>query len=666
MSIKEKGLIYPDGTEKSWQEVSLSASARELWQRPSRVRHSEEVPPPRSFSEWTDVMVERQKQREEVLGIPERVEVVIDTKHPILLWAVGDVHAGQESVDYEAFSRDVEIVKENDGYTMTFGDLTDSLFFGGGFEGLGNQSEEDLFMRAALGELSEDGHLLASWAGDHDCLDEKTEIYTRRGWLKWDEFGEEDDILTINPDNGLLEWHKYQHKIVEDFDGEMVRIKSRHMDILGTGNHRVFYQRRSDGEFGFVYLEDFANLKWLDSHVIPNASTFGLPDYPIDDDMLRIIAWLITDGWVKTRKKYGYKRACFTQRKEKVSLITDVLDSLGFEYTMRCRKRDRDEIDGMRVKSVKETCDINVSRKDSEKILKFIPDKHVLPEFVFDLSDRQFNVFLSSLIDGDGTQLARMPNSACFYQKDKAIIDDLQALCSMHSMKTSIYEYENRMGNKQYRLNICFSNGSRIGKKDTRKEYYKGKIWDVSIPPNRNFLVRRNGKCYFTGNSWVKQRMGKRGIYHEFRRQTGAHYLEGVSYVDLGLNNGEGEPVEYKIVGSHRHKGFSVYNDSHAALRQEKDEARGADISITAHNHVKGHNQQVVKTHGGGEQMIDHVALGTYKETDSHSRKHGWPRKGEVSRGGFGIVLDEQEKRRTIHWDLEDAAKHLRRLIRER
>jgi len=329
--VQKVGLVYPNGREATQAEVSRTVAVRSLADAETRIERLTRTPKSRDFEEWTDVMETRQAQRKEVLSIPERVEVKIHTKKPILVSLFGDVHAGGEDVDYKGFAEDVTLTRKAKGYSVVVGDLTDSIHFPSAQDNVANNTEQDLFMESAMDELAEGGRLIAGFIGDHD--------------------------------------------------------------------------------------------------------------------------------------------------------------------------------------------------------------------------------------------------------------------------------------------------------------------------------------------GWVKSRMGRQGIYHRFgERYNGAHYLEGVSYIDVGLNNGE-KVVDYKMVGSHRHKGFSVYNDSHASLRQEKDEARGADISFTAHNHVKGHNQQVVKVHGGGEKIIHHVSLGAYKATDHYSRKMGWPRKGEVSRGGFGIILHPGEKEIEVHWTIKKAVDALAKLI---
>ena len=170
--------------------------------------------------------------------------------------------------------------------------------------------------------------------------------------------------------------------------------------------------------------------------------------------------------------------------------------------------------------------------------------------------------------------------------------------------------------------------------------------------------------CGWLGDhdAWALDKHGSHTLYADFWEKLNAHLLDGVSYVDVGLFNKDGVQ-NYAIIGSHRHKGFSIYSDSHSAWRQYNDEAKTGRnvISITAHKHTKGYNRQTRKTFGGREAVIHSLSLGTYKETDRYSRKHGWPRKGDETTGSFGIIVFPNEDRTEVFWNLEHAVDFLAR-----
>ena len=138
-----------------------------------------------------------------------------------------------------------------------------------------------------------------------------------------------------------------------------------------------------------------------------------------------------------------------------------------------------------------------------------------------------------------------------------------------------------------------------------------------------------------------------------------AHYFEGVAYTTLKVNG-----KVYRIVGSHKHRGFSVYNDSHASRRQVLDDAENADISITAHKHIKANAMQYTKVHGGSARPVQYVSLGSYSPHSHYSRIQGWHTKAREEMGATFMVLFSQRKRVEIFDTAEEAAERVAPYLR--
>ena len=165
---KEQGIFYPDGSFANRSKVRLKLLKEGV--DPSPVpRHLTGPPRSRSFEDWTDILLRRQQERQEAVGIPEYVQIEIDTDKPVCVALLADTHAGGEGINYERIARDVEAIKSIGAYTIAVGDLTDSYFFMPGTdEQLTSNEEGTLYMKSALKYLAEDGHLLAGFGGDHD------------------------------------------------------------------------------------------------------------------------------------------------------------------------------------------------------------------------------------------------------------------------------------------------------------------------------------------------------------------------------------------------------------------------------------------------------------------------------------------------------------------
>jgi len=163
MPAQEQGLFYPDGSFKSRSEMFGDQDVVHFLTPSTRNA--------RSFGKWTDIFTRRQEERKEAFGIPEHVEIAIDTDEPILLVPFGDVHAGALETDYKRWAREVALVAETPGaYALSLGDMTDSFFWGGAAQDsdIGSYGEQNEYLRTGLMLLGERSKLLAAWLGDHD------------------------------------------------------------------------------------------------------------------------------------------------------------------------------------------------------------------------------------------------------------------------------------------------------------------------------------------------------------------------------------------------------------------------------------------------------------------------------------------------------------------
>jgi len=70
------------------------------------------------------------------------------------------------------------------------------------------------------------------------CLDEQTEILTRRGWVGFPKLADGDEVATRSAD-GRFEWQKPTDHIAEPYNGDMVAFKSNSLDLLVTPDHRM-------------------------------------------------------------------------------------------------------------------------------------------------------------------------------------------------------------------------------------------------------------------------------------------------------------------------------------------------------------------------------------------------------------------------------------------
>lgn len=137
-------------------------------------------------------------------------------------------------------------------------------------------------------------------------------------------------------------------------------------------------------------------------------------------------------------------------------------------------------------------------------------------------------------------------------------------------------------------------------------------------------------------DGWSK----KMGIdpYYDMPQRTGAYYMHGVGYVELNVGD-----ENYRLIGSHRLPGHSMYNNVHPEMRLSR-EVQGGDLYFGCHTHTKGYAQQAIKGYGDNSKKVHFLSVGPYKSMDNYSRKKGWTKQSEKEMYGSAVRLHSKNK----------------------
>ncbi len=137
-----------------------------------------------------------------------------------------------------------------------------------------------------------------------------------------------------------------------------------------------------------------------------------------------------------------------------------------------------------------------------------------IPGFLKRLSSRQIEIFLDAFHKGDGWT---HDGSRWFSTSSKGLADDLQelilktgkyaSLTKRHSSGTTSV-IENRTikrtsdgyGIIEWKRKNC---DMSLQLKNIKRKYYRGKVYCVEVEPTHLVYTRRNGKCFWSGNSAV-------------------------------------------------------------------------------------------------------------------------------------------------------------------
>ena len=317
------------------------------------------------------------------------------------------------------------------------------------------------------------------------CLSQDTEILTPAGWKKYNEINEGDKIYTFNLENKQIEIKKVTYVYKNYYKGIMYNLKNKTQDQLISPGHRVVRQIFNSDKFILQPIEEILELS--SSIAIPVSGENANPDYPISDEELKLIAWILSEGSIE---KDGSKRVSICQSKEKhkdyYEEIKTLLEKLGLEYTERTQE------------SWGKCIHIRLSPKASKKFHQILQsDKKNFPEFLYKLSQRQAQLFINTYAKGDGWIEGERIR---IITTDEEFAKGLFAVGVLAGYNVSNKTRAPQGNTKKLRYELTFTNTKTDYIQTIEKVEYEGIIWSVHTE-NETVIERRKEQVFISGNT---------------------------------------------------------------------------------------------------------------------------------------------------------------------
>lgn len=332
--------------------------------------------------------------------------------------------------------------------------------------------------------------------GDY-CVDEETQIFTRRGWLSWDQVEEGDWALAINPESGLSEWSEITDVFRKYREREMVLMEGVTHSSLTTPDHRWLVQ----GQNGYWGWRTTETLKT--GNRIP--FTVGRSDNPVqpkyEDAFVELVAWFYTEGW------YGEAGASIAQSHEVNQDYVDRIRScLYVLYGPSGRippiKKAKPYPPYWSERRGRLTT-FGLSKTVRNQLDEVAPNKVPTMEFLLSLTPSQLRLFVETSIDGDGW---RSESATGFGQSDPDRLDAFLSACALAGIATSTRW---NAGAGQWNTHLLRHerflpvNAAQVGDSfRIERVDYRGMIWCPTLN-HHNWLARRRGTVFFTGNTSI-------------------------------------------------------------------------------------------------------------------------------------------------------------------
>ena len=323
----------------------------------------------------------------------------------------------------------------------------------------------------------------------YNCFDDQTEVLTHNGFRLFKDVEKDDLIGSFDMVTSEIKYDNFLNYYCYDYKGDMIVTKAS-SNFKVTPNHKMVVKKSGQAErpVHLEYAERCLTANWL----FPVSGKSYNNDYKLSDAQIKMTAWILTDASIGKKSKKGQNVVLY-QREEKMHLITNILDELGYGYNARSVQLNTTHICGKELKSTpKPIYHIQLSAAARDKMFEYISIKTTIPAWVENLSQRQFELFLESYIDGDGS---RHPRCVTYRQIDgrPGKIDELQILCCKFGYKTRVIS---RTENCK-RLQILKNDWAKL---PLTTEYYEGNVY--CLETNLGTLVtRRKGHIIITGNS---------------------------------------------------------------------------------------------------------------------------------------------------------------------
>lgn len=111
----------------------------------------------------------------------------------------------------------------------------------------------------------------------------------------------------------------------------------------------------------------------------------------------------------------------------------------------------------------------------------------------------------------------------------------------------------------------------------------------------------------------------------------------GNAYIDMFVND-----INYRMMGSHRLRGNSIYNNVHPPVRSHR-EIQGLDIAFCGHTHKRGTLEQPVREFNGS-RMTYGVVSGTYQLGSEYTKDSGFGTQRDAELGMYWLILNHDKK----------------------
>ena len=240
-----------------------------------------------------------------------------------------------------------------------------------------------------------------------------------KGWVNYEDLKVGDEILAFNRDIGESEWQKVERVNIFDYDGDMIRLKTKHLDVLSTPDHRWVVTKPNK-------ISKLDNTKVLTSEELYNSDKpYAIPIRAPHNNQVKaryldayvaFLGWYLTDGHLKNG---NIVRICQsnTANPYKVDIIDSIMEELDVEFS----RREKNQV----IWEIRDPGFVY-------KLNRLVPERKLNMRLLTRLTNPQLSILLENMRLGDGWSV--------WATGDKTQGELLQALVVLCNNTSSMYE----------------------------------------------------------------------------------------------------------------------------------------------------------------------------------------------------------------------------------
>jgi DNA-directed RNA polymerase beta subunit len=368
--------------------------------------------------------------------------------------------------------------------------------------------------------------------GDKFCQRPTTQVLTNYGWIEIQYVDITKHKLCTLDVNGNMCYEFPTAKFEYEHDGDMYYLENKQVHVVCTLNHRLYVRKRSakwDRPYELIEAKDvmgkMVRFQKSMNNIYPDIETICIGDIHYNmDAWLQLIGMFISDGWTDKHNK----RIMITSIKErKNDFNREIFEKLEIKYSYH--KGGIYYISGSKYENI----------YNSLKSISLGALHKKLPNYIWNLSQRQSRVLLEALIEGDGSRMVYKTEEFSRYGTISIQLANDIARLAVHCGYSSIVKIAEeptgiaRIGKRTlgsragtdvsitqrhtyYRVSIITKqNQPYINKKNNESNTekiikYTGKIYCVEMPSSHTYYMREtsHSPSLIIGNS---SRHGQKG-----------------------------------------------------------------------------------------------------------------------------------------------------------